>query len=503
MVFPDRFLWGVSSSAFQFEMGDPSHTPLDRNTDWFVWVHDKHNIERKVVSGDFPEDGPDYWFLYKEDHKLSSDLGLNACRLSVEWSRVFPKSTRGVKVDVERTDDGRISRIGAEEARLGEIGNVADNNALNHYRSMVVDLRERGIKPYVCLNHVTLPLWIHDPIVAMGFKLKSGSRGWFDEDTIVEFWKYAAYVAWKLGDLVDCWATLSEPVFVSESGYLFPEMGFPPGLKSFSAFKRVFCNMVVAHARAYDAIKEWDKVKTEHDGSSPAEIGLIQAVSPMVPYDPDHHREVSNYASHIHNTCFVEAVSGGWLDENLDGIRQKHEVKNYLRNRLDWIGVNYYSRNVMRGGKSILGRLFAGVPFLPEMVTGYGNSCKPRSTSADGRPTSDSGWEVYPEGLTEALRIMSKYEKPMLVTENGIADAEDNLRPQFITDHLRELEQVLSEKKLDVRGYFHWALTDNYEWASGFRMKFGLYSVDFKTKARVPRKSAETYKKIILIKEVP
>ena len=134
MVFPDTFLWGVSSSAFQFEMGDPSHTPLDCNTDWFVWVHDKHNIERKVVSGDFPEDGPDYWFLYKEDHKLSSDLGLNACKLNVEWSRVFPKSTRGVKVDVERTDDGRISRIGAEEARLGEIGNVADNNALNHYR---------------------------------------------------------------------------------------------------------------------------------------------------------------------------------------------------------------------------------------------------------------------------------------------------------------------------------------------------------------------------------
>lgn len=91
------------------------------------------------------------------------------------------------------------------------------------------------------------------------------------------------------------------------------------------------------------------------------------------------------------------------------------------------------------------------------------NSCKPGSTSFDGRPTSDSSWEIHPEGLGETLKIMSKHKKPMLVTENGIADAEDDFRPRFIMDHLRELEKALNEQKLDVRGYFHWALTDNYE----------------------------------------
>lgn len=504
MVFPDRFLWGVSSCGFQFEMGDPSRTALDGNTDWFVWVHDRQNIEKKVVSGNFPEDGPNYWFLYKEDHRISSDLGLNAYRFGVEWSRIFPRSTRELKVNVEKSDDGKISGIHAEEAFMEKLEKIANNDALNHYRLMILDLKKRGIEPYVCLNHFTLPLWVHDPIVARSSKLKGGLRGWLDEDTIIEFWKYAAYLAWKLGDLVDFWATFNEPMVVPESGYLFPEVAhFPPGLRNFTAFKRVLGNIAVAHARAYDAIKEWDKVKAEQNSDSSAEVGLIQNVSPMVPYNPEHDRETSAFASHIHNLCFMEAASEGWLDENLNGKREKGETKHYLGNRLDWIGVNYYTRNVIKSGKSILARLFAGIPFVPEMVTGYGNSCKPNSISIDGRPTSDFGWELYPEGVIDALKLMSKYGKPMFVTENGIADAEDKMRPQFIAEHLKALDKAINRDKLNVKGYFHWALTDNYEWAEGFRMKFGLYAVDFKTKARVPRKSADVYRRIIETKEVP
>jgi len=495
MPFPDKFLWGVSSCGFQFEMGDPSRAGVDENTDWYVWVHDKRSIQKKIVSGDFPEDGPNYWTLYKEDHEIASSLGLNSNRIGIEWSRIFPKSTRDVKVDVERADDGRIAAIAANASTMERLNRLADANAARHYREMISDLRQRGMKPIVCLNHFTLPIWIHNPIAAEN----SRPKGWYDEETIIEFWKYAAYVAWKLGDLVDSWATINEPVVVAE-GHIFPDGGFPPATRDVRAFKKVLCNMVVAHARAYDGIKQWDSIKADPDSPSPAEVGLIQHVSPMKPYNPEKDAAVARFASHAHNSFFLEAISSGWLDENFNGVKDEGETKKYLANRVDWIGVNYYCRNVVKGGSMILARL-AGLPYMPEIMKGYGNSCEPNSVSMDNRPTSDFGWEIYPEGLMEALKLVSQYGRPMYVTENGIADSQDKLRPQFITAHLRELDRAINEEKLDVRGYFHWSMIDNYEWASGFSKRFGLYAVDFQTKARMPRQSAAVYKRIIETKD--
>ena len=117
-------------------------------------------------------------------------------------------------------------------------------------------------------------------------------------------------------------------------------------------------------------------------------------------------------------------------------------------------------------------------------------------------PTSDFGWRVYPQSIIEALKIMKGYGKPMYITENGIADAEDKLRPRFLVDELKVLDRGIKEEKIDIRGYFHWALTDNYEWAQGFKMKFGLCAVDLRTKERLPRKSATIYKKIVESREV-
>ncbi len=501
MVFPNNFLWGVSSSGFQFEMGDSSQKSIDANTDWYIWVHDEYNIKKGIVSGDFPENGPNYWFLYKKDHEISSKLGLNAYRIGIEWSRIFPKSTKDLKVDIERSDDGKISGIHCEESFLDKLEKIANNDALNHYRSIIIDLKERGIKPFVCLNHFTLPIWIHDPIIARNSKLKKGPRGWVDEDTIIEFWKYASYIAWKLGDLVDYWATFNEPIVVSESGYLFPEIGFPPGLRNFNAFKKSLINMIIAHSRAYDAIKEWNKIKADKNSLSPAEVGLIQNVVPMYPYNPKD-REASDFANHLHNTFFIEAISNGWLDENLNGIKEDKEMKKYLSNKLDWIGVNYYSRNVIKGKKSFLIKMFTGIPIMPMLVDGYGNNCKPNSISKDEKPTTDFGWEIYPEGLLDSLKLMSKFDKPIFITENGIADAEDKLRPHFIIEHLKILDKAINIDKINVKGYFHWALIDNYEWASGFKMKFGLYAIDYITKSRIQRKSAEIYKNIIETGEV-
>jgi len=257
--------------------------------------------------------------------------------------------------------------------------------------------------------------------------------------------------------------------------------------------------MTVAHARAYDAIKKVDTIKSDEDSPSPANVGVIHNVIPAMPLRPDYEPDIeaAEFLNLMHNHFFPQAVCNGWLDQNLNGVQDKGELKDHLKNRLDWIGVDYYSRTVVKGKKSLLAQLFAGLKAIPEMAENYGYVCKPGSTSADGRQVSDFGSEIYPEGMLDALKAMQRYGRPFYVMENGIADAKDTLRPRFIVDHLKMLEKAITEEKIDVKGYFHWALTDNYEWAKGFSMKFGLWEVDLETKNRKERRSAKVYKTII------
>jgi beta-galactosidase len=489
MIFPEDFLWGAASSGFQFEMGDRAGKNIDSNTDWYVWVHDPSNVQKGIVSGDLPERGANYWNLYKQDHIIAKNLGLNAYRIGIEWSRIFPKSTSAIEVGVERASDGNIAKIDVDESALENLEKIADKDAVSHYRDVIEDLRANDFEVFVCLNHFTLPLWVHDPTIVRETRLRRGPRGWVDENTIVEFTKYTAYVAWKLKDTVSNWATFNEPAVVTETGYMIHQSGFPPGLNSFKTSRKVALHLVIAHARSYDAIKKID---------SDANVGLIHNVTPARPFSTESESDAkaAGFMDNMHNQFYVQSVCDGWLDENLNGVKEKEEVKNYLGQRLDWLGVNYYTRFVVKGKTSFLAKMFAGIPAIPEIVPNYGFACQPSATSADGLPTSDIGWEIYPEGLLEALNAMKTYGKPLYVTENGIADKRDALRPSFITEHLKVLERAVSEEKIDVRGYFHWSLTDNYEWAKGFGPKFGLCSIDMETKSRKNRKSAEIYKEI-------
>ena len=121
MVFPENFLWGISNSGFQFEMGDPAGRNIDHNTDWYLWVHDSANIQKGTVSGDLPEKGVDYWSLYKKDHSIAKKLGLNAYRIGIEWSRIFPESTSMIEVGVEKASDGNIAEIEVDDSALGSL----------------------------------------------------------------------------------------------------------------------------------------------------------------------------------------------------------------------------------------------------------------------------------------------------------------------------------------------------------------------------------------------
>lgn len=499
MGFPEDFLWGVSESGFQFEMGDSAGKSLDANTDWFAWVHDAKNVRNGVVSGDLPENGVDYWSFYRQDHRLAQRLGLNAYRLGTEWSRLFPESTEAIEVGIEKASDGCISKIEVDAKALEKLEKTVNKEALNHYRAILEDLRVKGFKVFLCLNHFTLPLWVHNPLLVHDTKLKKGPKGWLDETTIIEFTKYAAFMAWCLGDVVDNWATINEPMAVAEAGYIFPQSGFPPMVNNFRAFIKAASNMAVAHARAYNAIKALDTVKAEEDSQSSANVGLIHNVIPAEPFHETAELDVkaAQFMDNLHNQFFPKAVTDGWLDKNLNGVKEKEEVNENLKQCADWFGVNYYTRFVVEGRKNFLARIFLRITAVPDITPNYGVACQPKGMSGDERPASDIGWEIYPEGLLEALKAMATYGKPIYVTENGIADANDELRPYFIEDHLTVLENAINHDKIDVRGYFHWALTDNYEWAKGFKMKFGLFAVDLKTKRRTMRKSAKTYAKIV------
>jgi len=272
-------------------------------------------------------------------------------------------------------------------------------------------------------------------------------------------------------------------------------------MMNFKAYTKAVVHVALAHARAYDAVKRTDTVKADEDSFTAADVGVIHNVIPVKPLtDKEVDVNAAKVMDYMHNHYFMQSVTKGVLKFSFR--RTQKEAKTYMRDRMDWLGVNYYTRLVVKGRKSVLARLAIGMPALPDLLPGYGFACEPRSRSLDGLPTSDFGWEIYPQGILEALNHMKVYERPMYITENGIADAEDTLRSQFLMDYLKILDRAVNEEKIDLRGYLHWSLTDNYEWAKGFGMKFGLCAVDLKTKKRTPRKSAETYRKIIETGEV-
>ena len=505
-MFPEDFWWGVSESGFQFEMGDPDGKYIDQNTDWYKWVHDDYNIRNKLVSGDLPENGIDYFSKYSLDHKIAKEIGLNTFRIGVEWSRIFPNPTNKIEVDVDWDKDGRVDKVKIDDKDIQELDKIANKKALKHYRKIIMDLKNKGFNIIVCLNHFTLPLWIHDPIKARDTKLRDGPLGWLDNNIVIEFTKYAAYIAHTLGDLVDMWATLNEPIIVAEAGYLkmetFPpyhrDMGFPPRLRN-SAFAKAIINMIYAHVNAYEAIKKWCRVS--RDSNKKPLIGIIHNMMPIQPYRKDKEIDImtAKFLSHIHNTLILDAITRGWLDKNFNGKVDRDEHIPRLANHLDWLGINYYCRVVVKGGNKLLAKITTGLPAFFYVIPGYGFTAGElnQQVSLDGYPVTDIGWEIYPQGLKQVIDIASKYNKPILITENGLADAEDKYRAQFLVTHLKTLDDIIEDGNKKIFGYLHWALTDNYEWSHGFKMKFGLYYVDLKTKERIPRPSVKIYKQII------
>jgi beta-galactosidase len=495
--FPADFLWGTAISGFQSEMGVGS--PADPTTDWWVWVHDPDNIAGGRVSGELPESGPGFYDLYERDARLArKGLRNDAIRLGIEWSRLFPVSTAGVDASG-----------GFTPAVLAALDALADPVEVAHYRAVFAALRARRLEPMVTLNHFSLPLWLHDPIEVrdafIGIDPLAGPvppgivrGGWLDPGIVNEFAKFAAWAGWKFGDEVDLWCTINEPVVILVSGMVnAPGVGgnFPPGIFNFAAVVQALPQLVAAHARAYDALHTTDVLDANGDGTAVL-AGAVHNMVAFAPTDPANPLDVTGaaHADYLFNQVYPRAITAGAFDQNLDGdTTDAGEQRADLAGRSDFLGVNYYLRATTLGFGVSVTPLVPLFDFLPTL-----SYRTPENPSAPPCPSTctDFGWEIYPQGLREVLTTAATYGVPLFVTENGIADAADAQRAQYLFDHLSTLQQVIQQGVADVRGYFQWSLTDNFEWSSGYFPKFGLYAYDPVTGKRFKRKSARVYASI-------
>jgi beta-galactosidase len=501
--FPDGFRWGTAISGFQTEMGGRPDN-RDPRSDWWAWVHDPSNIAAGRVSGDLPERGPGHWTVFREDIRRARNLGVEVFRLSIEWSRIFPSSTAGVDASA-----------GITPAVLSELDARANQSAVAHYRAVLQEIRRKGLTPFVTLNHFTLPIWIHDAIAARdafagvgpndppptGF----GPAGWLDRSTVEEFAKYSAYLAWKFGHLVDLWSPLNEPLVVATAGYVnVPTVlsgNFPPGVFSFTAALAVLLNQVEAHAAAYDAVSRFDTHDIDGDGDA-ASVGVVHNMVAFHPADPNRSLDVAGAANanQLFNRTWLDAVVRGNVDANANGTIDPGEHHPELAGKADFIGVNYYLRGVAQGLGTPVTPVIPLLDFIPTIA--YRT---PENPTAPPCPStcSDFGWEIYPPGLGEVLAVAGEYGLPIYVTENGIADADDDQRPSYLVRHLEVLQEVIARGVADVRGYLHWSLVDNFEWASGYFPKFGLYSFDADTLRRRARRSAKYFRRIARKNAIP
>jgi len=415
------------------------------NSDW----------DRAAQEGTYPVNGEAtrYYTLFDADHERAASLGLTMFRISIEWARIEPSP------------------------------GVYDEAEIAHYRSVLESLHKRGLRPIVTLHHFTNPLWLAD------------DGGWRSAQLKERFTEYARLMASRFGDLVDFWSTLNEPMIYIAGVYLVNQ--FPGGeILNMEGLKEGYVNMAFTHAAAVEAIRDADTVDTDGDGS-PAQIVLVQAYTPTDPVDPDDPSDIEAAKRYnlFQNTSFLDTWVKGRLDYDFDGLLETTSpfpegIYDELAGSVDIIGFTYYSRTFVMDSPGTLPPVNA-LPCLLELM------CN-RSFALQG----DNDREVYPRGIYRSIRDIASYGLPIFIVENGVADKVGNLRARFTVMHLMQVARALSEG-FNVLGYLHWSLTDNYEWAQGYDMRFGLYHVDYGTQERTLTEGGSVYSEIVKANSIP
>jgi beta-glucosidase len=434
--FPEGFLFGAATSAFQIEGSPIADGAAPSN--WHRFVHARRT--RDGATGDV---ACDHYRRYREDVALMRDLGLQAYRFSIAWSRILPAGA------------GAVNTAG-----------------LDFYQRLVDLLLESGIQPFATLHHWDLPLALDD------------RGGWLNPESASWFGEYAGVVFRALGDRVRDWATINEPWVIAHDGYVTGM--HPPGRPNVSSAPLVAHNLLRAHGTAVQVFR----------AEARGQIGLVVNLEPKYPAsDAPADLAATARADAYMNRQYLDPVFRGNYPEEMAEIFGAawpgFPAADFalIREPIDFLGVNYYTRGVTRNDDA------AGLVRASKVV-------QPKSVY------TELEWEVWPEALTRVLRwIKQRYgDIPLYITENGAAFADppspiagrvdDPLRVDYLRTHLRAVHDAIAAG-VDLRGYFAWSLLDNLEWAEGTSKRFGLVHVDFANQVRTPKTSAHFYREVI------
>ena len=453
--FPEGFAWGSATAAYQIE-GAASADGKGPSV-WDTFSHAPGNVR----GGDTGDIACDSYHRYPEDIALMAALGLKAYRFSISWPRVQPGG-RG----------------------------PANSKGLDYYRALLDELGEHGIAPMVTLYHWDLPQELQD------------EGGWAVREVAQRFADYAAICADALGDRVSRWITLNEPQVVANNGYRHGQHA--PGLRDPEAAAAATHHLLLGHGLATRALRDLGA----------AEVGITLDLHPIRVLGDSHHDELERAR------LVTEAmVNGIFLEPLLYGRYPVHAPAAMLpppalvadgdleliSQRLDFLGINYYSPIFLRAGDPADLRrneepARSGVPDAVEY-------------RPDDLERTTMGWLVDADGLHELLLEVSKQAPglPLYITENGRA-AEDYVNPQgevddiervrYLHSHLEACARAIKDG-VNLSGYFVWSLMDNFEWAWGYQKRFGIVFVDFGTQRRIPKSSARFYSGVVRANAVP
>lgn len=403
-------------------------------------------IPGAIADGSSGEPACDHYHRYRQDVELMRALGVRAYRFSIAWPRIFPQ--------------GR----GAHQTA-----------GLDFYRRLLDELERADILPVATLYHWDLPQ-------ALQYR-----GGWTSRDTALRFADYAAFLFDRLGDRIRRWITVNEPSVAAIMGHLTGEHA--PGLRDPAAALRAAHHLLLAHGLAVQALRQAGL------RGEPA-IGIALHLFPVHPEgDTPEDEQAARLLDGLANRWFLEPIfrktypADVW--EHLAAVLPMPPVQEgdleLIGQPLDFLGVNYYTRQRVRHEPA--------QPLLPVKLL------------PPAGPTTDMGWEVYPDGLLEVLaRVANDYRPPAIyVTENGAAFPDqvgpdgrvrDPRRIQFLREHLIRVLGAL-ERGVPVRGYFVWSLLDNFEWQHGYTKRFGLFYVDFATQERLWKDSARWFARVV------
>jgi len=393
----------------------------------------------------------DWWRFERDPGNVhGNDVSGEACRHYERFDSDFALAAG---------DHHRAHRLSLEWSRLEPQRGQFDPAAVAHYHEVFASLARHQLLPIVTLHHFTNPTWIAD------------RGGWESRETIERFCEFVRFCAREYGGEVDWWCTVNEPEVYAFRAY--SEGIWPPARRDDSAALAVLANMLEAHGRAARVLREEDRRDADGDGHA-TRIGFAKHYVQLEParpwFPPDVLRAGLEHA--VFNDAVIYALTGE-INLTIPGARGVKRMVPELVESSDWFGLNYYTRWKVRT---------------------FGHEAH---VVRHGAESTDLGWEIWPAGIEEALVRVLHTDLPILITEHGFADAADKFRPRALVDSLIHVANAIA-RGADVRGYLHWSLLDNFEWADGYRPRFGLYRVEFADpeRRRTRTRSADLFARI-------